>query len=78
MLAPPLATRTAEGLALGLHISFQYKLIKYKEQIHLLFFSRDQIANIYAMNGKEYELTFIRIARDTILQVAGKYEAPSY
>ena len=30
------------------------------------------------MNNKEYELTFIRIARDIILQSAGKYEAPMY
>ena len=30
------------------------------------------------MNNKEYEVTFVRIARDIILQAAGKYEAPSY
>jgi len=64
--AQPLKTRTAEGLALGLHISFQYKLIP--EQIPLL----------YAMNNRDYEATFIRIARDTILQSAGSYEAPKY
>jgi hypothetical protein len=30
------------------------------------------------MNNKEFEITFIRIARDVILQAAGKYEAPAY
>lgn len=30
------------------------------------------------MNNLQYEQTFIRIARDTILQAAGNYEAPSY
>ena len=30
------------------------------------------------MNSQFYEQTFIRIARDTILQAAGGYDAPSY
>jgi hypothetical protein len=30
------------------------------------------------MANLQYEQTFIRIARDTILQEAGNYEAPSY
>lgn len=30
------------------------------------------------MNNRDYETTFIRIARDVILQAAGKYEAPVY
>lgn len=30
------------------------------------------------MANIEYEQTFVRIARDTILQEAGKYEAPKY
>jgi hypothetical protein len=30
------------------------------------------------MNSLEYEGTFSRIARDTILQAAGNYEAPQY
>lgn len=30
------------------------------------------------MTNKDYESTFIRIARDTILQEAGKHEAPRY
>jgi regulator of protease activity HflC (stomatin/prohibitin superfamily) len=64
--AQPLRTRTAEGLALGLHISFQYQLIA------------SEIPALYAMNNQDYEATFIRIARDTILQAAGGYEAPKY
>ena len=30
------------------------------------------------MNNLEYEQTFVRIARDIILQTAGDYEAPEY
>jgi hypothetical protein len=44
-----------EGLALGLHVAFQYKLIKNK------------IPDLYEMANLEYEETFIRIARDVIL-----------
>jgi len=62
----PLRTRTQEGLALGLHISFQYELIPSK------------IPNLYQLANTAYEGTFIRIARDTILQEAGSYEAPKY
>ncbi|KAM3135000.1 hypothetical protein pb186bvf_012824 [Paramecium bursaria] len=62
----PLKTRTAEGLSLGLHVSFQYQLI------------RKEIPQLYSMNGLAYEQTFIRMARDTILQAAGKFEAPKY
>ena len=39
---------------------------------------RDQIPNLYYMSNRDYETTFIRIARDVILQSAGKYEAPTY
>ncbi|CAD8105788.1 unnamed protein product [Paramecium primaurelia] len=62
----PLKTRTAEGLTLSLHVSFQYQLIK------------NEIALLYAMAGLNYEATFIRMARDTILQAAGRFEAPKY
>ena len=55
-----------EGLALGLHVAFQYKLIKKK------------IPDLYEMANLEYEETFIRIARDVILQAGGDYEAPQY
>jgi hypothetical protein len=64
--ASPLSTRTKEGLAIQLHISFQYQLI------------RDELGELYRMANLQYEQTFIRIARDTILQEAGNYEAPSY
>jgi len=40
--AQPLRTRTAEGLALGLHVSFQYQIIKSinrkKKRIFVIFF----------------------------------------
>ena len=51
---------------MGLHVAFQYKLIK------------EELAELYAMANLEYELTFIRIARDVILQSGGLYEAPAY
>mmetsp|Transcript_46802 Transcript_46802/g.54245 ORF Transcript_46802/g.54245 Transcript_46802/m.54245 type:complete len:309 (-) Transcript_46802:187-1113(-) len=64
--APPLRTRTGEGLALGLHIAFQYELIQ------------DQIPALYTLANIYYEQTFVRIARDVILQTAGAYNAPQY
>ncbi len=62
----PLRTRTQEGLALTLHISFQYKLIK------------EGIPALYDLSNLQYEQTFVRIARDIILQEAGSYQAPQY
>lgn len=62
----PLRTRTQEGLALTLHISFQYKLIK------------EGIPALYDLSNLQYEQTFVRIARDIILQEAGNYQAPQY
>ncbi|EGR34238.1 spfh domain band 7 family protein [Ichthyophthirius multifiliis] len=62
----PLQTRTAEGLALVLHITFQYQL--QKGELYSLF----QNYNLF------YEQTFIKIARDIILQSAGNYQAPQY
>ena len=61
-----LSTRTAEGLAIQLHVAFQYQLI------------REELGQLYGMANLQYEQTFIRIARDTILQEAGSYEAPEY
>ena len=39
---------------------------------------KDELVDLYAMANREYELTFIRIARDVILQSGGLYEAPAY
>ncbi|KAL4464106.1 hypothetical protein ABPG74_006043 [Tetrahymena malaccensis] len=63
---PPLRTRTAEGLSLELFLSFEYQLIK------------EEIPELYSMNNLEYERTFIRIARDTIVQIASTFEANEY
>lgn len=62
----PLKTRTAEGLALELYVAFQYQLIP------------DELPDLYAMNNIDYEPTFVRIARDILLQVAGTYVASKY
>ena len=47
-------------------MSFQYQLKK------------EHLEDLYALTMLAYESTFIKIARDVILQTAGKYEAPSY
>lgn len=62
----PLQTRTAEGLALGLHVSFQYKL------------NKTTIPNLYNLTNINYAGTLIRIARDVILKVGGQYNATNY
>jgi len=64
--AVALKTRTQEGLALEISLSFQYQLIP------------KELPDLYAMSNVDYEVTFVRIARDMILQVAGTYPAPKY
>jgi len=61
-----LKTRTAEGLAISLYVSFQYKIVKNK------------IPDLYNLANINYQGTYVRIARDSILKVAGKYNATSY
>jgi regulator of protease activity HflC (stomatin/prohibitin superfamily) len=61
-----LKTRTKEGLALSMSMSFQYRLLK------------NQLAALYSLTNAAYEQTFVRIARDVILQEAGNHEAPEY
>jgi len=64
--AKPLQTRTKEGLSLSMDVSFQYKLDK------------NLLIELYRLYNIFYEATLIRIARDAILQEAGKFEAPEY
>lgn len=64
--APPLETRTKEGLQLILHVSFQYKLYK------------DTIPKLYKLTNVRYEETFIRQAKNVILEQASEYNAPEY
>lgn len=61
-----LKTRTKEGLALSMSVSFQYRLIQ------------SQLSQLYSLTNVNYEQTFIRIARDVVLQEAGNHEAPQY
>jgi regulator of protease activity HflC (stomatin/prohibitin superfamily) len=61
-----LKTRTGEGLSISLHVSFQYKIMK------------EKIPDLYNLANINYQGTYIRIARDTILKIAGKYNATSY
>lgn len=62
----PLATRTNDGLALTLHFSFQYKLVK------------DDIPELYRELLLNYERTFRKIARELVLKIAGTYNAEDY
>lgn len=62
----PLSSRTAEGLALQLSVSFQYRLVK------------DKIPALYNMANTRYQSTLIRMSRDVIMKVGGMYNATSY
>lgn len=62
----PLHTRTKEGLALHLSISFEYQL------------NPDDIPKLYALTNLQYEGLFTRIARDQLLEAASEYEGPQY
>lgn len=64
--APPLHTRTKEGLALHLNIAFQYKLVP------------DEIPQLYALTNEWYESLYKRLARDQLLEAASEYEGPQY
>jgi len=64
--AERLHTRTKEGLALQLSISFQYLLKK------------DDLPELYALTNINYEGLFTRLARDQILEAASEYEGPQY
>eukprot|EP00697_Spironema_sp_BW2_P002698 gnl/Spiro4/13604_TR7249_c0_g1_i1.p1 gnl/Spiro4/13604_TR7249_c0_g1~~gnl/Spiro4/13604_TR7249_c0_g1_i1.p1 ORF type:complete len:344 (+),score=91.71 gnl/Spiro4/13604_TR7249_c0_g1_i1:71-1102(+) len=62
----PLDTRTREGLALSLALSFQYVL------------NSTQLIHMYTEFNKGYEQTFIRIARESILKSVGDYIATDW
>lgn len=64
--APPLHTRTKEGLALHLNIAFQYKLVP------------EEIPQLYALTNVWYESLYMRLARDQLLEAASDYEGPQY
>lgn len=63
---PTLHTRTKEGLALHLSISFQYTL------------DPKRLPELYALTNIAYEGLFRRIARDQLLEAAAEYEGPQY
>lgn len=64
--AAPLSTRTQEGLALTLHISFQYHL------------DRNQIPALYHSTNVHYESLFVKIAREGLQYGASQYKAVMY
>lgn len=41
-------------------------------------FQRNELPELYSLANVDYEATFVRIARDIILQVAGNFVAPKY
>lgn len=64
--APPLSTRTKEGLELKLHFSFLYQLQK------------ENIPELYRLVGTDYEKLYTKIAADLVLANAGNYVATQY
>jgi regulator of protease activity HflC (stomatin/prohibitin superfamily) len=64
--AGPLQTRTNEGLALSLCVSYQYRLEK------------KNITALYNLASINYAGTLNRISRDTILKVGSAYMAEDY
>lgn len=64
--ANALQTRTAEGLALSLHVSFQYRI------------NKNQIPKLYNLANIHYQGTIVRISRDIILKVGGQFNATNY
>ena len=62
----PLQTRTGEGLAVILSVSFQYQLIK------------DKIPKLYNLANIYFHSTYVRISRDVILKVGGMFNATDY
>eukprot|EP00932_Pfiesteria_piscicida_P018228 SRR837773.5089.p3 GENE.SRR837773.5089~~SRR837773.5089.p3 ORF type:complete len:314 (+),score=125.60 SRR837773.5089:3-944(+) len=64
--APPLDTRTKEGLSLKLHVVFQYQ-IRQKE-----------VPELYQLASTTYEKLYTRVARDVLLKAAARYNAPEY
>jgi regulator of protease activity HflC (stomatin/prohibitin superfamily) len=62
----PLQSRTGEGLGLSLHVAFQFQVIK------------EDIPKLYNLANINYFGTYVRIARDIILKIAGMYNAADY
>ena len=62
----PLMTRTKDGLPVTLHISLQYRL------------KEEALIDLYTELNIGYEATFIRNARDALLEEAGSHLAPEY
>jgi len=61
-----LRTRTEEGLELHLHCAFQYQL------------RRNELPKLYRLSQLDFEPLLTRLARNSILRVAGDYKAPQY
>jgi len=62
----PLETRTKDGLALELSLSFQYLVEK------------ENVTKLYSLANRFYEPLFIRNARDVLLKAGGDYDAAEY
>jgi len=62
----PVVTRTQDGVAITLSFSFQYK------------FQKDSLKNVYSQYTTNYQAPMIRVARNSILQVAGNFTSTQY
>eukprot|EP01052_Picozoa_sp_SAG31_P048064 SAG31_NODE_9886_length_1215_cov_2.216846_1_plen_238_part_01 len=72
----PLATRTSDGLPVTLEISMQYVLKTGDEST--VPPEEAKIIELYTELNTGYEDVFVRFVRDTMLEVAGRYDSRSY
>eukprot|EP01069_Polyplicarium_translucidae_P007914 Polyplicarium_translucidae@DN3165_c0_g2_i2.p1 len=63
---PPLQTRSPEGLAIVLSLSFQYRL------------HREALTELYKLANLQYENLFARASRDVLLKTASEFKANDY
>lgn len=62
----PIVTRTKDGLAVTVIMAFQYQLIP------------EELYDMYTEFNLEYERNFIRISRDTLLEVVSSYQGSDF
>jgi len=62
----PVVTRTKDGVAITISFSYQYK------------FPKENMANVYRAFTTNYQQPMIRVARNSMLQVAGNFTSMQY
>jgi hypothetical protein len=62
----PVVTRTKDGVAITLSFSFQYR------------FEKDSMKDVYNLFTTNYQQPMLRVARNSMLQVAGNFTSTQY